>query len=258
MEVIDPAVSIVNIKNPLERIEYCGRVCYDSVHKMAEGTALQFVTNLVKRGHGSPLEHARITIPIHLADRLVSSCKNRPQGIHDRIGGNKFDVTINARDFLAVGGYISELEDAQLADDFMTVEFTCDRAIANELVRHRVASFCQTSTRYVKYKNGIRVIRPLPFKWAENMESMEYFQWFLSCRASEESYLNLLDSGLSPQEARNVLPLSTATTLIMSATYKQWEDILKLRMDSGAHPQVRFLMEMLVNLPKFPKQIKYK
>lgn len=258
MEVIDPNVSIVNIKNPLERIEYCGRVCYNSLHKMSEGTALQFVNNLVARGHGSPLEHTRIVIPVHLADRLISSCKKKPQGILDRLGGDAFDITINARDFLAVGGYVSELEDAQLADDFMTVEFTCDRAIANELVRHRVASFCQTSTRYVKYKNGIRVVRPLPFDWAVDTHSMVYEKWYDSCIVSEDAYLSLLEEGLSPQEARNVLPLSTATTLIMTATHKQWEDIIKLRTDSGAHPQVSLLMKMLLNLPKFPQQIKIK
>lgn len=147
---------------------------------------------------------------------------------------------------------MQEISDHRNADDYMTVRFICDRAIANELVRHRVFSFSQESTRYVNYKNGIEFIRPVPFEWATG-EDKRFFAWEEVCRTAEVYYKELVENGCSPQEARNVLPLSTKTELIMTGTHKQWEDMLKLRLNHAAHPQMQYLMKLLLCKQNFPQ-----
>ena len=162
---------------------------------------------------------------------------------------------MNVRDYLLFfpDANIEKIMDHKNADDYMTVRFICDRAIANELVRHRVFSFSQESTRYVNYKKGIEFIRPVPFEWAKDCEDKRFFAWEEVCRTAEVYYKELVENGCSPQEARDILPLSTKTELIMTGTHKQWEDMLKLRLNSAAHPQMQYLMKMLICKQNFPK-----
>ena len=148
---------------------------------------------------------------------------------------------------------MQEISDHSNADDYMAVRFICDRAIANELVRHRVFSFSQESTRYVNYKKGVEFIRPVPFEWAKDCEDKRFFAWEEVCRTAEVYYKELVENGCSPQEARNVLPLSTKTELIMTGTHKQWEDMLKLRLNRAAHPQMQYLMKLLICKQNFPQ-----
>ena len=156
-----------------------------------------------------------------------------------------------------------ELETLKNADDYMTVRFTCDRAIANELVRHRVFSFSQESTRYVNYeKRELAFVRPIPFEWAELsvdqaelsdcMADPRFQTWILGCEQAEDNYLHLIREGCHPQEARAVLPLSVKTELIMTGTFPQWSEMLKLRLHHSAHPQMRYLMQMLIAKKDFP------
>ena len=146
----------------------------------------------------------------------------------------------------------------------MTVRFTCDRAIANELVRHRVFSFSQESTRYVNYeKTGLAFIRPVPFEWSylpvgkhdlpDSMADPRFQSWYFACEQAESNYLKLIREGCHPQEARLVLPLSVKTELVMTGTHSQWSEMLKLRMDRASHPQMRYLMKLLVSNADFPK-----
>ena len=124
----------------------------------------------------------------------------------------------------------------------MTVRFTCDRAIANEIVRHRHCSFAQESTRYVNYKDGIKVIAPL-FE-----EYWAFKEWYLACSDSETSYIDLITGGVTPQIARSVLPLCTATELVVKANLREWKHILERRTDKAAHPQMR---ELMIPLAKY-------
>ena len=123
----------------------------------------------------------------------------------------------------------------------MTVRFTCDRAIANELVRHRMCSFAQESTRYVNYKGGIGFVAPL----FENR--CDFVAWRVFCRSSEDMYKEMLEHGNTPQIARSVLPLCTKTELVMKANLREWLDILELRTSPAAHPQMRELMQPLAD-----------
>ena len=104
---------------------------------------------------------------------------------------------------------------------------------------------------------GIEFIKPVPFEWAEfNPESDtegNYTDWLDACFNAEKVYMRIIERGARPQEARTVLPLSTATVLYVTGMYKQWEDVLKLRLAPGAHPQMRYIMGKLVELKDFPK-----
>jgi thymidylate synthase (FAD) len=130
----------------------------------------------------------------------------------------------------------------------VSVSIVCDRGITHEIVRHRLCSFSQESTRYANYSkekfgNEITVIRP--FFWDENEEF--YTEWFSSMLAAEQTYLRLLDMGAQPQEARSVLPNSLKTEIIVTANLREWKHIFKLRCNKASHPQIRQIMLPLLN-----------
>ena len=128
----------------------------------------------------------------------------------------------------------------RLVHEDVSVKFICDRGISHEIVRHRPASFCQESTRYCNYsKDGfggeITVIKPMSFDCGDS----PYRIWKRSCENSETAYFDLLDEGCTPQEARDVLPNSLKTELIMTAPLMEWCHFFNLRMSPAAHPQMQ-------------------
>jgi thymidylate synthase (FAD) len=130
----------------------------------------------------------------------------------------------------------------------VSVRIVCDRGITHEIVRHRLCSFSQESTRYANYSkekfgNEITVIRP--FFW-EN-ESDEYKEWYRLMIEAEKSYLKLLEIGATPQKARSVLPNSLKTEIIVTANLREWKHIFKLRCNKASHPQIREIMLPLLN-----------
>ena len=163
----------------------------------------------------------------------------------------KDHLTINARDYLAFGGKLEGLKELPEADDYMTVKFTVDIGVSRELIRHRQMSFMERSTRYCNMSDCIDFIKPVPFAWDEFGVLSD--AWHMECVSAEAAYRLMIRKGARPQEARTVLPLSTATVLYVTGMYKQWEDVLKLRLAPGAHPQMRYIMQKLVELEDFPK-----
>lgn len=137
----------------------------------------------------------------------------------------------------------------------LTVRFTVDRGVSHEIVRHRLASFAQESTRYCNYgKNGeVTFIRP-PF-WEE--DSGLYAVWKYACEVAEEQYLRLLANGATPEQARSVLPNSVKTEVVMTANMREWRRFFKLRAvgtTGKPHPQmaqvaVPLLKELQTRLP---------
>lgn len=139
-----------------------------------------------------------------------------------------------------VAGIIKRGHEAVLEHCSFTVKFICDRGVSHELVRHRLASYCQESTRYCNYSKGdfgseITVIMPCFL----DKDSTAYRHWFWACSQAEEAYFNMLDFGCSPQEARSVLPNSLKTEVVMTANIREWRHFLKLRCSPAAHPQMR-------------------
>lgn len=129
-----------------------------------------------------------------------------------------------------------------------TIRFTTSRAVANELVRHRTASFAQESTRYVAYdqdRHGgqIEVINP-PI---DPNDIENYNAWHYGCLMCETQYMNMRRNGIQAQIARGVLPLDLKTEIVVTATEIEWQHIINLRMHgtTGApHPQIKQLMEL--------------
>ena len=144
MKVIKPYIEILDCPEGLDilkLIELCGRVCYKSEDKITEDSAQRFVKSVIKSGHESVLEHAKITV------RVV-----------------------------------------------------CDRGISHEIVRHRLASYSQESSRYVQYTGEMIFIKPC--FWDESSE--EYKAWYCSMEQAEKSYNFLVtELGCKPEEARS-------------------------------------------------------
>jgi len=143
----------------------------------------------------------------------------------------------------------------------ITLKIICDRGVSHELVRHRLASYSQESTRYANYSkdkfgNEISVIRPMFWK----KDSSEYRMWEQAMVCCESMYMNLLQSGAKAQEARSVLPNSLKTEIIITANIREWRHIFKLRCSQSAHPQMRQVMIPILlyfnsKLPSFFKDV---
>lgn len=212
MKIVEPKYEILtDISeggiNELQQIERVARVCYKSEDKITPDgeSAKKLVGFLVKQGHEAMLEHSQLS-----------------------------------------------------------VLFTCDRGVANELVRHRIASFAQESTRYCNYageKFGgeLSFIRPFyipdepdisKIQKATSGEEIKKLEtdyqindaWYMACDEAEESYRTLIANGLRPEQARCVLPLCLKTEIVVTANYREWRNIFKLRTPVAAHPQMRELM----------------
>lgn len=154
------------------------------------------------------------------------------------------------------GGEVRELfyrdlsyEEMLVHYDF-TVKFICDRGVSHEIVRHRVASYAQESTRYCNYSKGnvgdVTFIRPCFF--TEN--SVEMDNWVDSCMKAEQLYKDFILIGRTPQEARSILPNSLKTEVVMTANLREWRHFLSLRACGSTgkpHPQ---MLEVAVPLLK--------
>ncbi|MDR0957906.1 MAG: FAD-dependent thymidylate synthase [Clostridiales bacterium] len=135
----------------------------------------------------------------------------------------------------------------------VSVRFIVDRGISHEIVRHRIASFSQESTRYCNYsqeKFGRELTFIAPCFFTE--QSIQQKLWEQSVREAEISYFKLLDSGAKPEEARSVLPNSVKTELVMTANLREWRHFMKLRTAPAAHPQMREVAKPL--LAEFKKR----
>ena len=139
-------------------------------------------------------------------------------------------------------GHLSVIEHESLS-----LRIVCDRGVTHELVRHRLASFSQESTRYVNYGRGpegrgLVLIKPLFFE-----EGSEKYQlWLKAMAAAEETYLALTAAGATAQEARTVLPNSLKTEIVMTANLREWRHVLALRCSPASHPQMREIMKMIL------------
>lgn len=130
--------------------------------------------------------------------------------------------------------------EAMLEHENLSVKFICDRGISHEIVRHRISSYAQESTRYCnyikdKFGNEITVIEP--FFW--DKQSIEYKIWETTCKQCEIAYFELIKNGATPEKARSVLPNSLKTEVVMTTNLREWRHFFKLRTAKEAHPQMR-------------------
>lgn len=137
-----------------------------------------------------------------------------------------------------------------------TARFVCDRGVSHEIVRHRLASYCQESTRYCNYnkeKFGNELTFIKPCFWNEPGDFNKRAEWTEAMRLAEQSYMALMSIGATPQEARSVLPNSVKTEVVMTANIREWQHFFMLRCSPAAHPQMREVACML--LDKVRKEI---
>lgn len=179
----------------------------------------------------------RIETPTYSGEKLLKSIEQAGRTCYkseDRITDESAEAFVR---MLIERGHESVLEHASI-----TVRFVCDRGVSHEIVRHRIASFSQESTRYCNYsndrfRNEITFIKPCFLEGGTG----GYKLWKQAMFVAEKEYFDLLNWGFTPQEARSVLPNSTKTEIIMTANLREWRHFLKLRTAKAAHPQMREL-----------------
>ncbi len=191
MNTMKPSVEIIDMEDYdkiVKKIEKIGRVCYKSEGSITDDSAERFISNILKRGHESVIEHEAVTV------RMV-----------------------------------------------------CDRGVTHEIVRHRIASYSQESTRYCNYAgdkfgNQISVIDiagGFHYDLTKENDKAKYDAWAEAMENAEQSYFKMLALGASPQEARSILPNSLKTEIVMTMNLRSWRNFFRLRLDHHAHPQMR-------------------
>ena len=161
----------------------------------------------------------------------------------------------SARKF--VSNIIKRGHEAMLEHSILSVKFICDRGVSHELVRHRLASFAQESTRYCnygknKFGNECTFIEPFFFRrkgTSDRDNDTLYNIWVDACEFSENTYLRMLELGATPQEARSVLPNSIKTEVVVTMNYREWRHFFKLRaarFTGPAHPQMEEITRPLL------------
>ncbi len=153
-----------------------------------------------------------------------------------------------------IGNILKRGHESVIEHEKISVKMVCDRGVTHEIVRHRVASYSQESTRYCNYQkdkfgNELTFIKPV--FWKE--DSPEYTLWKESMQQIEDQYMKLIDMGASAQEARSILPNSLKTEIVVTMNLREWRHFFRLRTASAAHPQIREIAGMV--LEEFRRQI---
>ncbi len=139
-----------------------------------------------------------------------------------------------------VAGIIKSGHHSVIEHEKITIRVICDRGVTHEIVRHRIGSYSQESTRYCNYSKDkfgkeITVIEPVFWKTSDP----QYGVWKDACEYVEKAYFKLLEMGATPQEARSVLPNSLKTEIIITFNLREWQHYFTVRSSKRAHPQMR-------------------
>ena len=246
-----------------KQIERAGRVSHKSEDRITEDSAKTFVERMMKMKHLSTCEFGTVYLYIDYHNPSFGK-------IIDKYSSNEYSKCIVFPNEVCISSNYRVLVENNWLDDLKylcepteyhhkryTVKFICDRAILAEFTRHRKFSFMAESTRYCNYSKGkfnneLTFIIPC---WIDDIEEKSYTSfveyhptkydpaklWFDVCMNSEDTYIDLLDKGWKPEQARNILPLSLKTELYMCGFAEDWEKFFELRTASNAHPQSREL-----------------
>jgi thymidylate synthase (FAD) len=192
-----------------------------------------------------------ILTPIDMFDHMLARIEAAGRTCYKSEGKATPDSRRNFVTTLIARGHESVLE-----HESISVRIVCDRGVSHEIVRHRLASFSQESTRYCDYAKG-HVCFVLP-PWSKvdpgvyGHEGRYHIPWpytdilwISAMRNAESAYLDLRKGGWSPQQARAVLPNSLKTEIVVTANLREWRHILRLRTSSAAHPQMVEIMRPL-------------
>ena len=285
MKLVKPSVERVAGLGVLDAIEQAGRTCYKSECK---GDPEGFVARLIKQGHDAMLEFGHMIVRVDRSTYMAMlwskylTCTDGENGylisgsvraIRDAcvsISGRhlahvlpevcRCDLETRDAGFEEFDGVLSAEESE--AHKFVAYRVVCDRGVSHELVRHRVFSFAQESTRYCNYSGGVTFVIP---SWTGHDEG-EYTvdidghikhngivahmnaadrQYFICLAECTRVYKYLLAGGWPPQQARAVLPNSLKTEIVMGGSHEGWQHFFKLRCVDGVHPQMREVADMM-------------
>lgn len=268
MIIAKPYLEILDNSDYKKSIELAARICYKSEDKICEGSADKMIEMLVKNEHGAMLEHGTIYLDFP-GEALYSDLKFSK---YNRYVTNEYSFAKRGDfgDLLVTTNYRVLVENDWLEDmDYIccptakhekrhSVRFITSIGIVRELLRHRVFSFANESTRYCNYSKDkfdsmVTFIEPYwlgddrEFKNSEAYDNC--FERFVSaCEEAEGAYFDLLDEGFKPQQAREVLPLCTKSELIMTGFDSDWKQMIALRTAPTAHPDMINLLEPLKDL----------
>ena len=285
-EIIEQSPGLLGI---YKQIEQAGRICYKSEDKITDDSAEAFVQKMVDSNHTAMLEHGTVYLYLSETSEsssgdfeevynIVKKYEINPFSkvskvcIGTLVGHkNSFYITTNYR-VLLENNWLDDLkylcEPTEFHEKRHAIHFTADAGVMREFFRHRVFSLAQESTRYCNYSKG-KFDSELTFiipPWCnipdnpsikdimklEEMISLNSFEnrFFYSCLSSEQAYLELINLGYKPQQARCVLPLSIKAEGIMTGFSSDWQHFFSLRAigTTGApHPQAKELAEPLMN-----------
>ena len=170
-----------------------------------------------------------------------------------------------------IRGIIKRGHESVIEHESISVKVTCDRGVTHEIVRHRIASYAQESTRYCNYTGekfggSISVIDiKTGFGWDLNNPRDEnlYLIWFDAMMSADRYYQDMIKAGAKPEEARSVLPNSTKTEIVMTMNLREWRHFIRLRGSKAAHPQIRQVTDMIraafvCNYPVFFEDLEVK
>ena len=271
MKLINSSVEVIEptgytLQDIYKQIELAGRTCYKSEDNMTDTSAKDFVNRMVASKHYAMLEHG--TVYLKFTDNAVRTmiidhikCDeylyddytyNKYSIIHSVpcVGNTNWYVTTNYR-VLVENNWLDDLqylcEPTEYHEKRITVRFICDRGVSHELVRHRVFSFAQESTRYCNYSKDkfgkeLTFIKPSWWKEEDNEVATLYIQpW----RNIENCYLTLIENGIKPQDARAILPNALKTEVVMTGFESDWDHFFELRCAKAAHPDMQKLANEL-------------
>lgn len=269
MKMIKPDAEILRDNNPYKLVERIGRTCYKSEDKITDDSYKKFVFNLIKREHFAMLEHGRVEFAVEGFDVPMEAFANIPainvkmltEELPIAIVNVSLSHLYNPKwsalypeveplfevfKQVTEAAYIEADEAAiqEAAEDgitirhqanylfpYATIKFICDRGVSHEFARHRCA-VAQESTRYVNYANGkygedICFVEPTDFdNWADSAKST--FKY--CCQTSEDGYKRMVNEyGMTPQQARAVLPNALKTEIILTMPRTQWNHFFNLR-----------------------------
>jgi thymidylate synthase (FAD) len=182
--------------------------------------------------------------PLTAIERAGRTCYKSEQNIKEASASKFAHMILN-------NGHEAMIEHAS-----MSYCVTCDRGVSHEIVRHRLFSFAQESTRYCDYNSkGISFIEPHGlFKSEDEDQADSYSSWISAMRIAESSYYQLRELGCKPEIARSVLPNSLKTEIVITGNFREWRHFFKLRTDKKAHPQMREIANMILEdaIPRVP------
>lgn len=141
---------------------------------------------------------------------------------------------------LFIANIIDKGHESVIEHESITVRAITSRSVSHQLIRHRIASYSQESQRYVKY-NNVSFIIPT------GLDKKSYDIWKMSMLRSEQDYLRMIRAGAKPELAREVLPNSTATEIVITLNLRSWRHFLKLRTGKGADPKIKELANLILD-----------